>query len=324
AIGTILGALAPDDRLFLFSLDGMTSSHGDLPSIVLLPELLHRHRFGVPLLRSPDPDAWRAAGFPPVVPPRHSIWRNEMNRRLVTPPASSIRARVQRLPIYDRARSTEVGRRMLARVKHTRIGALGVPIPPECDDAPEVIEARRDRADDMLFLGHYRRFRPDMDTFTLPTFGDAYLRVNVAGRERNGRVSPADFDDERRTIDQLLSACRDPRTGRSVTDGLEWLDPPGAGPDPHRHYADGIVRWDHPIDAFEHPDLGTIGPFPLHRTGIHSGTGFVWASGPGIAPGARPECSVLDLPFTIMHALDAHAAPPPSGTAIPVFTSAII
>ncbi len=320
AIGTIVRALRPDDTFFLFSLDGMMSSHGDLPSIVLLPELLHRHRFGMPLVRDPDQDAWRAAGYPPVIPPRHSVWRNEMDRRLVAPPTRSIRARIQRLPVYDAARTTEIGRWLLARVKHTRIGALGVPIPPECDDPPEVIERARERADEMLFLGHYQRFWRAMPTFALPTFGDAYLRVNVIGREQHGQVSPADYDDARRTVDALVSECRDPRTGRLVTDGVEWLDAPGAGPDPLRPYADGIVRWTHPTDAFEHPELGTIGPFPLHRTGVHTGTGFVWAAGPDIAAAQHPDRSVLDLPATILQATGPRATKPPSGTAIPLLT----
>ncbi len=323
AIGAVLDELRPDDTFILFSLDGMMSSHGDLPSIVLLPELLHRDHFGSPLVRDPDQAAWRAAEFPPVIPPRHSIWRNEMDRRLVTPPPRSVRERIQRLPVYDGARSTAAGRWLLARVKHAPIGALGIPIPPESDEAPEVIEQHRERAEEMLFLGHYQRFWADMPTFVLPTFGDGYLRINLIGREHTGRVAPGDCDDERRRIDALLAACRDPRTGRPVTEGVEWLDPPGTVPDRNRPYADGVVRWTHPIDAFEHPDLGTVGPFPIHRTGVHTGLGFMWVCGPGVRPGVDPELrSVLDLPPTIVAALGGERTPPPSGTAVPLATAA--
>jgi hypothetical protein len=170
----------------------------------------------------------------------------------------------------------------------------------------------------MLFLGHYQRFWRDMPTFALPTFGDAYLRLNVIGRERHGQVSPAEYDDARRTVDALVAACRDPRTGQSVTDGVEWLEARGAGPAPDRPYADGIVRWTRPTDAFEHPDLGTIGPFPLHRTGVHTGTGFMWAAGPGIDAAMLPGRSVLDLPPTILQAIGQSTPAPPSGTAMPL------
>jgi len=68
ALGTIVQSLTPDDTVIVFSLDGMKSSHGDLPSTVLLPELLHRARFGTPLVRDPDQAAWRRSGFPPQVP----------------------------------------------------------------------------------------------------------------------------------------------------------------------------------------------------------------------------------------------------------------
>jgi hypothetical protein len=76
---------------------------------------------------------------------------------------------------------------------------------------------------------------------------------------------------------------------------------------------DGIVRWTGPIDAFEHPTLGTIGPFALHRTGTHADGGFVWIAGPGIEPGDGADRSVLDLPPTILRAVDPDAALPPAG-----------
>ena len=54
AIGHIADHAPHDATIVVFSLDGMRSSHGDLPSIVLLPELLHRRRFGTRRLRDPD------------------------------------------------------------------------------------------------------------------------------------------------------------------------------------------------------------------------------------------------------------------------------
>lgn len=110
-------------------------------------------------------------------------------------------------------------------------------------------------------------------------------------------------------------AAGHPRTGLLVTDGIDWIDASTAAALYERPYADGIIRWTRPIDAFEHPELGIVGPFPLHRLGTHSDAGFLWASGPGFAAGARDERSALDLPPTILAALDA-AATLPAGTPI--------
>ena len=80
------------------------------------------------------------------------------------------------------------------------------------------------------------------------------------------------------------------------------------------------MHWTHPADAFEHPELGMIGPFPMHRTGAHHEIGFLWVAGPNVTPGIRDERSVLDLVPTILYAVDPSATPPPSGTPIAVTT----
>ena len=316
ALATMLRVLRPDDTIFVFSLDGIRSSHGDLPSIVLLPELMHRDQIGTPLLHDPDQAAWRRAGCPPLIPRRGSLWRHELDRSLVHQPPRSQVQRLQRTRAYEAARGTPPGRWVVERLKHTPIGAFGIPILPESDERPEAMEAKRDRADEMLFLGNYQPYWHRMRSFVLPTFGDAYLRINLRGRERDGRVAVEEYDDERRRLDALVHACRDARTGEPVAEDVQWLDTLAASDRDDRQYADGVVHWRHPTDAFEHPDLGMVGPFPLHRTGTHHETGFVWAAGPGVMPGDRDDRPVVDLAPTILHALDPDAALPPSGAPI--------
>jgi predicted AlkP superfamily phosphohydrolase/phosphomutase len=204
---------------------------------------------------------------------------------------------------------------VLERVKGRPLGALGLPIPPESDASPASLEHARQRLDEILFAGIYRPYRPRMRSFALPSFGDGYVRINLRGRERDGRVAEDEYDDERHSLDALVGACRDVRTGLPVSDGIEWIDGSTALARHERPYADGIVRWTRPIDAFEHPELGIVGPFPLHRTGTHSDAGFLWASGPGFEAGVRDERSALDLPPTILAALDA-ANPLSTGTPI--------
>ena len=318
SLGTILAALRTDDTVMIFSLDGMQSSHSDLPAIVLLPELMHRRQFGTPLLHDPDQDEWRRAGFPPLVPRRGEPWRHDMDRRLVHDPARSWIRSVQRSTAYETARQTKLGRRVVERVKRAPLGALGIAIPTECRESTDAMETARDRVDQILFIGNYRPYWRRMRSFALPTFGDGYIRMNLRDRDSAGLLAIADYDDERRALDELIRACRNPRTGLPVTDEIEWLDAETALEPGRRPYADGIVRWTHPIDAFEHPDLGMVGPFPMHRTGAHHEVGFLWAAGPGVTPGVRADASVLDIPPTILRVLDPSAAPPPSGVPISV------
>jgi predicted AlkP superfamily phosphohydrolase/phosphomutase len=308
ALGTIVGALTPDDTVLLFSLDGMKSSHGDLPSTVLLPELLHRARFGTALVHDPDQEAWRTAGFPVQVPRRGDLWRHHLDDHLIDTRASTWRRRLQRHAAYDRVRSSRPGRRVVATVKRAPLGVLGIPIPPESDASPETMAQWRQPLDEILFVGNYAPYRARMRTFVLPSFGEGFLRMNLAGRERDGCVALAEYDAERRAVDALIRGCRDPRDGSPVAGGIEWFGADTALDPDRRPYADGIVAWTHPTDAFEHPTVGTIGPFPLHRTGVHDGVGFIWSAGPATAPGDGATRSVLDLPAMILSTFDMPAS----------------
>lgn len=314
AIDTAIGHIvdrAPDDAaIVVFSLDGMRGSHGDLPSIVLLPELMHRLHFGTPKLRDSDAAAWRRAGCPPLVPPRGTPWRHDLDTRLVDPPR---RPWTQRVPGYQAARLTRPGRRVLERVKGARLGALGVAIPPESSESPSELDARRDSADRILFIDNYRPHRAAMRAFALPTFGDAYVRINLAGRDAHGIVPVDEFDAECAAVESMIRACRDVRTGEPVADAIHRL---GTGdpldPDGDR-YGDLFVEWSRPTDAIEHPDVGVIGPFAFNRTAAHHEVGFAWISGEGLAPGDLDARSALDLPPTIVRLLDRHAPLPPAG-----------
>jgi predicted AlkP superfamily phosphohydrolase/phosphomutase len=314
AVGVIVARVPDDAAIVVFSLDGMRMSHGDVPSLVLLPELLHRRHFGTPKLRDIDAEAWRRAGCPPLVPRRGRPWRADMNERLVDPPP---RPWTHRVPGYQAARLSRPGRRVLQQIKGMPIGALGIPVPPECMDDPATLDGLRDSADQFLFIGNYREHRSAMRAFALPTFGGAYVRINLAGRDAAGIVPVDEFDAECRAFESFIGECRDVRTGEPIAKRVlrlgddDPLDPSG------ERYGDLFVEWMRPTDAIEHPDIGVVGPVPFNRTGAHSDRGFAWVSGNGIAPGDLPMQSVLDLPPTIVRLLSDDAELPPSGRPIP-------
>jgi len=313
AIGRIVDHAPTDAAIVVFSLDGMRSSHGDLPSIVLLPELMHRLAFGTPMLRDQDTDAWRRAGCPPVVPPGHRLWRHDVDAHLVDPPP---RPWTHAVPGYQAARRTAVGRRVLGRIKGVQLGALGVPIPPESAASPAELDGGRDPLDGELFIGNYQPHRHAMRAFALPTFGDAYVRVNLAGRDAGGIVPIDEFEDECEAVERMIRSCRDVRTGEPVADRIERVAPDDPLALTDDRYGDVFVEWSRPIDAFEHPDVGVIGPLPFNRTGAHHERGFAWVSGRGIAPATVDEHAVLDLPPTLGRLLADDAPLPPSGAPI--------
>lgn len=133
----------------------------------------------------------------------------------------------------------------------------------------------------------YRSAWPTMRAFALPTFSDPQVRLNVAGREREGLVSPRHYRLELDRVGELLAASRDGRSGVPLFAGFERpradapLEVGGAPADLVAHVAVATdVAW--------HPQLGRFGPFPFLRTGEHGTAGFVLHVPP-------PGCASLPL-----------------------------
>ena len=314
AIGKVVDQAPPDATIAVFSLDGMRGSNGDLPSIVLLPELMHRMHFGTPKLTDLDVDEWRSAGCPPLVTPRGRPWRLAMDARLVDPPTHPW---TLRLPGYQAARLTKPGRWLLERLKRQRLGAFGIEIPPESTGDPETFVDHDGPADSILFIDNYRSHRHEMRAFVLPTFGDAYIRINLIGREADGVVPVEEFDAECKAVAAMIASCRDVRTGEPLAESIEILPTDDPLDPTDDRYCDIFVTWNRPVDAIEHPTAGVIGPFPFNRTGAHDARGFAWVAGDGVKPGPVAGVhSVLDLPPTIVKLVNPNAAMPPAGTPI--------
>jgi predicted AlkP superfamily phosphohydrolase/phosphomutase len=315
AIGNIADHAPRDAAIVVFSLDGMRTNDGDLPSMVLLPELMHRLHFGRAMVRDSDVEAWRRVGCPAVVPPRGRPWRHDLDARLIVPPH---RPWTHVVPGYQGLRRTTFGRRVLERVKGETLGALGLPIPAESPDGPEALDAQRESVDAVQFIDNYRPYRSAMRAFALPTFADSYVRINLVGRDAHGIVPIDEFEAELQAVEDMIRACRDVRTGAPIADRIERVapdDPFGARSD---RYGDLHVEWSGPTDAIEHPEVGVIGPFPFNRTGAHHAVGFAWLSGKGLEPATLGPRRVQDLPPTLVRLLDDHAPLPPAGVPIPL------
>jgi len=76
AIDRLIGKLTralPDAQVVVFSLGGMGTNRSDVPSMLLLPELMYRHAFGKPLFAQPQ--EWNlCADSCPMLPPAAPSW----------------------------------------------------------------------------------------------------------------------------------------------------------------------------------------------------------------------------------------------------------
>jgi len=296
AVRRFASTLPQDTALLVFALHGMTVNDADLPSQVLLPELLYRVQRGRSRLRDVDQQEWRRAGCPPVVPKSAVTWKQHLDARW--------KGARPGMPRYRR-----LGRRLLpdalldARQRHAERGRKVLPDESSATDETE----RGHRKLDGSVPSWYREAWPELRAFALPTFSDARMRINLQGRERRGVVPLDEYGRFRSQVEAWVRSSRDARTERPAVEDVcsNWAHDPLdlEGPD-----ADLVVRWAPGVDAIAHPDVGMIGPYPFRRTGGHTPHGFAWLSGPGIEPGEHGQRLARDVPPTILTLL-GHSVP---------------
>jgi predicted AlkP superfamily phosphohydrolase/phosphomutase len=292
-VGTLVDAF-PDTRIVTFSTGGMGPNLSDVASMALLAELLYRHAFGRPLMRRHPVWSEAPAGVP--ILDEDANWSRDVSALI--PEDRSAQAVVRR----------SASRLVPARVKRALRGVRPGPDPTATNPV-------------RLSLGwmpatRYQPYWHAMRAFALPSFYDGRVRVNLAGRERNGSVPPSEYEAVCDEIETLIRACRDPATGAGVVASIER---PGRGRDPRTlgpTECDLAVVWRGPL-ALDHPVLGRVGPLPYRRTGGHTGPyGFAYCSGPGIAAGDHGVRSSFDVVPTLIELLGASPPPGLSGASL--------
>jgi predicted AlkP superfamily phosphohydrolase/phosphomutase len=281
-IGELRAAL-PDAATVVFSMHGMGPNRSDAASMLLLAELLYRRAFRsayfdrkavtsvalagqAVMTESESWDRWVAEGFPP----EPQI------------PGEPLRRRV---PRALRARAPgRIAKRVWNRMTHGPRAALSLPI-------------------DWMPATRYQRFWQRMPAFALPSFYDGRVRINLRGRERTGIVDPADYRAFRDDLLATLRECRDPLTGESVVQEVEYpvaSDPMELGPTE----ADLIILWRGAPMGLVHSEHGQIGPVPYRRTGGHTGgPGFAFVQSAGLHPGEYGRRSAYDVVPTLFELL---------------------
>jgi predicted AlkP superfamily phosphohydrolase/phosphomutase len=129
------------------------------------------------------------------------------------------------------------------------------------------------------------------------------VRLNLIGREPNGRVRVEEVDGLLTSLERDLQDLVNTRTGRPAIRGITraecWYRR-----DPTDTIPDLFIDWDHasPIESVRSNKIGLVEiPYEHWRTGDHRDRGLMLASGPGIAKGASlPALATEDIAASIL------------------------
>jgi len=276
-VGTLVESI-PDAAVIAFSMHGMGPNNADVPTMLLLPELLYRLQFGHPLYE-PRPE-WRAGDGLPLLDETEN-WDYAIKCCFKAPQRTAmgkICSVLDRVPTWISSKIAPQGG-------------------PETSD-----DGRFDLSLDWMAATLYQPHWYRMRAFALPGFLDGRIRINLVGRERHGMVELNEYDDVCRELEELLRACRDPQTGAPVAESIgrcsdnpQALDVSGE---------DLRVLWRGSPLALTHKDLGLIGPAPFRRTGGHTGGhGVCYIKCHGTVPGDQGVRSSFDVAPTILQML---------------------
>lgn len=126
--------------------------------------------------------------------------------------------------------------------------------------------------------------------FRLPSVGNSYLRVNLAGREPAGIVAPGDqYNALLAQIETQFRELVDPVTGERVVEDVYFPADHFQGPKVNE-LPDVAIVWNsrRPINAVKSDALGIVsGQQAMHRSGNHRPEGFALFRGPAFAADVR-------------------------------------
>lgn len=151
--------------------------------------------------------------------------------------------------------------------------------------------------------------RSNRKAFAIPhNENSGAIRINLAGREPNGKVRPGEeYDAICEELSRELLQLVNKDTGNPVVDEVVRIDQHFSGDKIH-HLPDLLAVWNRssPIRTVMSPKIGEIqGDYPGTRTGDHTPNGMFLLSGPGIREEELPGTySVMDLGVTLCSMFD--------------------
>jgi predicted AlkP superfamily phosphohydrolase/phosphomutase len=142
--------------------------------------------------------------------------------------------------------------------------------------------------------------------FCIPNSNEAYVRVNLMGREPHGTVEPEQMGDLLARIDDRLAGLVAPETGRRAVERTYTMDRVFPGSE-RPHLPDLSVTWDAAARTLRELDASALGrivgragyEIAPYYTGNHRAAAFVAARGPGAPASIPADGHIVDLPATV-------------------------
>jgi predicted AlkP superfamily phosphohydrolase/phosphomutase len=152
--------------------------------------------------------------------------------------------------------------------------------------------------------------------FCIPNSNEAYIRVNLQGREPHGTVEPGEMADLLAGIEERVGELVVPETARRAVERMYPMDRVFPGSE-RAHLPDLSVTWDlgaRTLRELVSPSLGRIAgragyEIAPYYTGNHRAVAFVAARGPEAPAAVPPGGHIVDLPATVFALLGVE---PPS------------
>ncbi len=289
AIGKILEKAPENAHIVIFSAHGMGSATIDLPSFVYLPEFMYRFNF---------PGQWRLANgdiSKPLPPPLSQMKWNYWERHL-----------------WGEKFETNPIRRFLRKETPTRIFKILEPYLDRTEQPDIISHTQLRRQGEKVVPWNpaqwYKPLWPSMKAFAIPSFAEGYIRINLEGREPQGKVSATEYHGLCDELCDKLYALKEPRQGIPMVKKVIRTRKDPSDSNPKLPEADLIVVWQHEYapDVMDSPDYGRFGPLPHYRSGSHREQGLVLAVGPDIKANTTISSGhVLDLGPTLLSLMNA-------------------
>lgn len=270
----------PDASLVTFTMHGMGDNDTDLPTMILLPELMYRLNFNKPFFRAKA--QWYDAP-PPSLAPGQS-WQQAIVQNMQHSLADRALGFMKKMP-----------GKLLPKDEPTN----GTKAPPSYSPI-NILQKDREFGVGWMPSLRYRPFWSKMKAFAMPGYFDGRIRINLVGREQQGIVTLEEYP---ALVDELIGEIykiRDLKTGEKV---VKHVSCPGEGDPLTLAATQGDIKiiWEGSPIAFKHPSVGTVGPAPMRRMGGHSGgLGALYISGSTVSSGNYGVRSSYDVAPTVI------------------------
>lgn len=153
---------------------------------------------------------------------------------------------------------------------------------------------------------------PGTRAYMIPNSNEAYLRLNLSGREPHGIVAAGERDELLARLRAEMEGLVNPDSGAAAAERVTVIDDVFPGSE-RPHLPDLVVSWREAarvLGALEGPTAGRVAGRAGHEispfyTGNHRPLAFVAGRGPQVRAGARLEHGhILDIPATVLALLD--------------------